>query len=90
MGIRSSNMPGVFTCYEDPTCPLIVGHGKVAEYWKVKDGVKWSVNCRDSYKRNYILDSVMSERLESITGQLNSQRPYSYSRGFLLEISGYR
>lgn len=85
LSIRSSNMPGVFTCYQDPTCPLLVGYGRTSEYWKIKDGTKWLVKNKDSYTRNYLLDSKHVNN----TSQLNSQRPFDYSRGSLLEIAGY-
>ena len=87
--IRNCKMPGMFTSYVDPTQPLIVGHGRVAEYWKVYEDGQWAVNTVDSYLRNYIALSQSSDYEVNITNALRSDKPYNHSEGFLLDILGY-
>lgn len=88
--IRRGNLPGMFTCYQDPTYPLIVNDGKTAEYWKVHEDGHWAVNVQDSFLRNFVLSEQPVKSLETITDQLTPNPAFRHSRGFLLEIAGYR
>lgn len=88
--IRRSNLPGMFTSYQDPVYPLVVGYGKVAEYWKVMEDGYWAVNIQDSYSRNYVLSEQPLKNGRTITDNLNPNNPFFHGRGFLLEVAGYR
>ena len=84
--IRQMLIPGHFTAYQEPIYPLIAGHGRTAEYWKVKEGAAWSVTVADSWYRRYSFSKVPQEGLENISPQLTVDRPYFDSQGALLEI----
>lgn len=88
--IKASSMPGMFTCYQDPVYPLLVNDGKMAEYWKVPEDGYWAVNVQDSFVRNYVISEQPVQDRETVTDQLLSSQPFRHSRGFLLEIAGYR
>jgi len=88
--IRASQLPGMFTSYQDPVYPLIVNDGKIAEYWKTQEDGFWAVNVQDSFLRNYVISEQPVQQLETVTDQLVSSQPFRHSRGFLLEIAGYR
>ena len=88
--LRHCSMPGMFTAYQDPVYPLMVGHGKVAEYWKVAEDGFWSVTVQDSFYRNYIISNQNSAILENVNNNLVPNKPFYHSRGYLLEISSYR
>jgi hypothetical protein len=90
MFIRNSNLPGMFTAYQDPSYPLIVNYGKVAEYWKVKEDGQWSVSVRDSFLRNFVLTYEDIKQLPNVTDQRLPGRTFYNSRGFLLEIGSYK
>ena len=87
--IRQMQSPGIFTSYQDPVYPLIVGHGQLAEYWKVKEDGVWSVTVVDSFYRNYIHTLQNRALLENITDQMTFYQPYHYSQGVLLELGAY-
>jgi hypothetical protein len=87
--IRHSDLPGMFTSYTDPTYPLIVGHGKSVEYWKVLEDNYWSVTVQDSFYRDYILSITDDSKLISVNNNIVPNIPSRHSRGFLLEIQGY-
>lgn len=89
ISLRSCNLPGLFTSYIDPTYPLFVNYGKIAEYWKVLEDGHWSVSVQDSFLKNYILSEQPIQQLENITSNLLPNKPFRHSRGFLLEIAGY-
>jgi hypothetical protein len=88
--IRHSDLPGMFTAYQDPRYPLIVGYGRAAEYWKVQEDGFWAVSIQDSYLRNYMFNQNPWPSLENITDHLQPYPPALYSRGYLLEIGGYK
>lgn len=87
--LRQMMSPGIFTTYQDPSYPLIVGTGKTAEYWKVHEDGHWAVTVLDNYYRNYIFNRQNQNTLVNVTGQLSFDRPFFYSQGFLLEIGAY-
>lgn len=87
--LRSSNSPGMFTAYQDPSYPLVVNYGKVAEYWKTYEDTHWSVTVTDSYLRNYVASQQPVRQGQTITNNLTGSEAFYHSRGYLLEISGY-
>lgn len=89
INLRHSSLPGMFTAYQEPVYPLVVSHGKVAEYWKVLEDGHWAVNVQDSFLRNYVLSQQPGSILENINSNLEPNRPFFHSRGYLLEIQGY-
>lgn len=87
--LRHSNMPGMFTAYQDPSYPLVVNYGRIAEYWKTHEDGQWSVTVNDSFLRDFVIDFNTRNNLELINGHLLPMTPNKHSRGFLLEIGGY-
>lgn len=87
--VRSSNLPGMFTCYQDPVYPLIVNYGKVAEYWKTEEAGQWSLSVQDSFLRNYVVSQQPVKSGQAITDNLLGNNPFYHSRGFFLELASY-
>lgn len=87
--LRNMQSPGIFTSYQDPLYPLVVGHGRTAEYWKVKEDGHWAVTVADSYFRNYICREQHPSTLVDITDQLICYQPQFHSQGVLLELGSY-
>lgn len=87
--VRHSSLPGMFTTYQDPTYPLIVNYGKVAEYWKTEEAGQWSLSVQDSFLRNYIASQQPVRNGQAVTDNLLGSNPFYHSRGFLLELSSY-
>jgi hypothetical protein len=87
--IKHASLPGMFTSYTDPSYPLVVGHGKTAEYWKTLEDGYWSVNVQDSFYRDYILSLTNNTNLTVVNDNIVPNTPTRHSRGFLLEIQGY-
>lgn len=88
--VRHSALPGMFTTYQDPTYPLIVNYGKVAEYWKTHEDGHWAVNVQDSYLRNYVASSQRPKEGQVITDNVLASKPFYHSRGYFLELAGYK
>lgn len=81
--------PGIFTSYQKPTFPLMVGYGRLAEYWRRKDDGYWHVTATDTYLRQYVFNHQRKLMLENVHEQLTCYRPYFFSQGLLLEMSTY-
>jgi hypothetical protein len=88
--LRECNMPGMFTAYQDPTYPLIVNYGKVAEYWKTKEDGFWAVNVKDSFLRNFVFTSRPEAQLQTVSSANIPTKEFLHSRGFLLQIGTYK
>lgn len=84
--LRSSNLPGMFTSYQEPNYPLFVNNGRLAEYWKTPEDGHWSVTVQDSYLKNAVFSSIPTEYLVNISSNKIPERPTYNSRGFLLEF----
>lgn len=89
ISLRHSNMPGMFTAYQDPRYPLMVNYGRIAEYWKTYEDGQWSVTVNDSFLRDYVIDYYANQQLQLINNHLIPSTPNKHSKGFLLEIGGY-
>lgn len=88
--IRHSDLPGMFTAYQNPTDILLVGYGRVAEYVKTEENGFWSVTAHDAFLRNYIAGEKYIQDEQFVTSNLRSWAPYFNSRGIMLQVSGYQ
>lgn len=86
--VRSATVPGKFTSYQDPTYPLFVGYGRVAEYWKTEEASHWSLSVPDSYYRHFVAGQQPMDFMKMVNDHLLSSKPCHLSRGHLLEIAG--
>jgi len=89
ISLKKSNIPGIFTAYQNPVYPLFVGNGRMVEYWKTYEDGFYSVTAVDTYKRNYVYPYVPARMLNNITDQKLPFKPFDYSGGFMLEIGAY-
>lgn len=84
--IRSAGSPGMMIAYSEPNYPLVVGHGRMAEYWHVEEDGQWAVNMADSYRHNRVFMTVPESDLTVIN---SNDTPHEFARssqGYLLEI----
>lgn len=84
--IEASKLPGSFISGTIPNNPLIVGYGRMAEYWSVYEDGQYSMHVDNSFLLNY----SFSTNPAGNTGNLNSAtlpwRPYVQSPGYTLLI----
>lgn len=88
--LRQMKAPGIFTAFQDPLYPLIMGSGRAVEYWKVNEGHYWSVSASDSFYRNYIFDREQPRLLSNVIPANSFDRPYFFSQGMMLEIGTFK
>lgn len=88
--IRNRSYPGGFETMSEPTSPLMVGHGRFAEYIKVPTGDRWNVFVDDSYLRNYLATEVRGQTREHISDNVHPNVPSYIRHGFLWNVIGYK
>ncbi len=88
--LRQFHTPGMFTAYQEPIYPLFLSTGRIADYWKFKEGTRWSVTMTDSYRRLWAHHRENESQLENIFNQLSFDVPYHFSQGYLMEIGAYK
>lgn len=87
--IRQARYPGHFYTPDEPMYPLIVATGRIGEYWKRKEDVKYGLYVHDSFVKNRMYYHAPNLNLTAYAAQLSFNRPYYFSQGYLLEIGGY-
>ncbi len=84
--IEASKLPGSFISGVKPNNPLVVGYGRMAEYWTVYEDGLYSMHVDNSFLLNY----TFSTNPAGNTGNVNSAtlpwRPYVQSPGYTLLI----
>lgn len=86
IALRNSRYPGMFIAYQEPDCPLIIGYGKLGEYWKTSEDGQWLLTVEDSYYRNYMFRGTPAKELQNVSGNLLPFNSYFDSKGYLLQI----
>ncbi len=88
--LKHCNMPGMFTAYKEPKQTLMVGYGRVAEYWKTEEDSHWSVTVQDAFLRNFAFSYRPTKQLQNVTAAAVPTRTFKHSQGFLLDIGTYK
>jgi hypothetical protein len=89
-GIETPALPGMFISHSRPIYPLIIGQGKIGEYWSTLEDGRWSLTVQNSFYRHHIFDTVRAGELTTVTSGLTPMQPFDHSRGWLLEIGAYQ
>jgi hypothetical protein len=77
--VRSLHYPGVYISGVDPKYPLVMGVGRVAEYWPEKEVGQWSLRIHDPYlynRRFYTTDPMQENSVDAANV---TDRPYVLS-----------
>lgn len=88
--VRAFREPGLFSSLTEPKYPLFLGTGRVAEYWKERDGERWALTFTDNFRRMYQHYYEKLINLNLVQGQLRFDSPYYFSEGYLFEIGSYQ
>lgn len=90
LAIRNSTVPGRFTTQNWPVDPLIVGYGRLAEYWVERKDREYQLSIKDPFAAQYIVRSTPQLQNQTVTTNPNVFKPYQHMDGFFLQLSGYR
>lgn len=85
--IRRTTTPGNYITYTKPTLPMMLGTGRMAEYWtQVEDG-QWAVTVNCGFRDNLLVHTTNSESSRVAPGDNRiAFNPMELSRAFFLKI----
>lgn len=87
--LEHSSVPGNFRTEREPTLPIVVGYGKLGEYFKKKTSDdKYSVYINDAYYNNHLFSFLPPEQIRLYNDHRHVGSTYRLSQAFFLEISG--
>lgn len=84
--LQFMNIPGRFLTTQVPDYPMIVGLGRVAEYWVRHEEGQYVLACQDDHVTNYLFETTRWKEENSID---SSRVPYNLtdqSRAHLLKV----
>ena len=86
--LHSLKIPGRLFAYKQPTELMLIGAGRCAEYWSVKDDGIWAVNIDPSYHGTNMFDTVrtVSPTQAGITAGVATYDGYQNHRATMLDI----
>jgi hypothetical protein len=84
--VQAAKWPNLYISYVEPEWPLIVGSGKVAEYWSVYEDQQWALTTEDTMKDNYLYHTVDAKKQITLTNSRDPMHPQDISPAFFLQI----
>lgn len=84
--LNSPVLPGEFISFIQPTYPLMVGYGKMAEYFSSQEDLQWHLSVKDSFYRNFVLTYSHPDEMVDVVDHKVPMSPYYHSKGFFLEM----
>ena len=88
--IQRAAFPGQFLHHEDPVFPIQGANGRFLDYWKIQEGEMWSLNCTDTFSRNFVYPEGTRDRAKYALGALDTTRRYDHTQAYMLELSTYK
>lgn len=84
--VRKTPLPDMFIGYEKPFYPLVVGMGRVTNYWYTHEDGQYSLTCHDTLRNNRLYDTVDFEKQISVSNANDPENPTYHSAPFFLKI----
>jgi hypothetical protein len=82
--VKSLTIPNTMTSFVKPEYPLIVGHGRVAEYWPQYETGQWGLAVRNNLDDRMLFNKRNPKTARSITNQRIPFRPTRIGQGEFL------
>lgn len=83
---EEQTVPHTFMNYVEPKWPLVVGEGKHEVYWSQEEAGSWVMRCHDTYKRNYMYQTVGTTDLVALDNALYLGDAGRYGGGYFLKL----
>jgi hypothetical protein len=86
--LHSLKIPGRMFAYKQPSQLMILGAGKCAEYWSVKDDGIWAVNIDPAYYGTIMFETTSSQGLSStgVSTQIATFDGFNNYKPYMLDI----
>ena len=84
--VHRTKMPGMLVAYTPPVYPLVVGHGRTANYWYTKEDGQYSLTCVDSFLHDRVFNKTDPLKQGNIGDSRGPETPVDHSPGYFLQI----
>lgn len=84
--LRHGKLPGRYISYHRPTLPLILGHGRMAEYWVTEEDGVYELNTLATGYNNYTHQYTTNKYKLNIDDSRISCDTYNMEKPYLLQI----
>lgn len=85
--LEHSNVPGNFRTEIEPTMPIIVGYGKIGEYFKKKtNDTKYTVYLNDAYYNQHLISNLSFTDIQLYNDHRVVGNTYRLAQGYFLDI----
>jgi hypothetical protein len=85
--LEHSTVPGSFRTELKPELPIIIGYGKIAEYYKKQtNDFKYNVYINDAYYNNHLFTKTASNLVKILNDHRVVGQTYELSEAFFLDI----
>ncbi|WP_144106740.1 hypothetical protein [Paraburkholderia sp. BCC1886] len=84
--VQTAPWPNAYVSYVKPDYPLVLGYGKVSEYWSTFDAGQWSLAVEDSLKDNFLWRTVNAREQTTLSSARIPMLPQCLSPAFMLQI----
>ncbi len=84
--VHRTKMPGAFIAYTPPVYPLVLGHGRTANYWYTKEDGQYSITCVDSFLHDWVFNKTDPFKQGNIGNSRVPETPVAHSPGYFLQI----
>lgn len=86
--LEHSTIPGNFRTEIEPTMPILVGYGKIGEYFKKKNNdTKWTIYIKDAYYNQYLISSSSFTNVKLQNEHRVIGDTYRLTRAYFLKMS---
>ena len=84
--LRPGKLPGKYITYHKPFLPLIVGYGRMAEYWATKDDGQYCINTTITGYSNYTFKYTSDKYKKNIDDSRLPGDTYDMEHPYFLQI----
>lgn len=85
--LENSTIPGNFRTEIEPTMPILVGYGKIGEYFKKKNNdTKWTVYLEDAYYNQYLISNMSFTDIKLQNDHRVVGDTYRLTRAYFLDM----
>lgn len=84
--IRKTKLSDMFISYEKPLFPLVVGAGKLTNYWATPEDGQYSITCLDTVRENYVYDTIDPTKVNSVSNAQIPEHPVRHGNAYFLKI----
>lgn len=84
--VKKTPFPNMFISFNKPEFPLVVGLGKVTNFWYTLEDGQYSLTCHDTMRSNRVYDTIDQRNAISVDDSCITTNPFVQSNAYMLQI----